>query len=124
MLIVLLLVAVLMVLTRPSVDDHKAKMLKAVKEYVEEETKPALGVGLFAKIGQNIVMKTVGILLDTKLEEHNYLLFNTTSVNLDGEDQILSVGALGYVYTFDKEMLREKLEPALKRQADERKETE
>ena len=42
------------------------------------------------------------------------MIFNTTSVRLDGESKTLSLGLLGHVFTFDKKMLREKLEEATK----------
>lgn len=116
-LVILLLVAVLMVLTRPSVDDHKGAMLEVIREYVVEETQAQTGIGVFAKVGQNVIVQTVKVVLDMQLKEHNYYFFNTTSINLDGKDQLLSVGMFGHVFTFDKKMLREKLEPVLHKKA-------
>ena len=51
--------------------------------------------------------------LNLKLRVNNYYLWNTTHVRLQGKDQLLSVGLLGHVFTFDKQMLREKLEEAM-----------
>ena len=62
--------------------------------------------------------------LNSKLEVDNYLIFNTTHVELDGENKTLSLGVLGHVFTFDKEMLRDALETSAKEkqeQKDERK---
>ena len=52
-----------------------------------------------------------------KLEMHDYLIFNTTYVKLKGEEQMLSVGLFGHVFTFDSQMLREKLEEAANEKA-------
>ena len=54
-------------------------------------------------------MKTA---LNSKLKFDDYFLFNTTHVKLKGKNQILSLGILGQVITFDEDMLREKLEEA------------
>lgn len=111
--LILLMVAVLMALSRPDKQAHKEAMMKAINEYVEEEAVDAVGDNVLAKLGKSVVVKTVETALNAKLEENNYLIFNTTSVHLKGKDQILSVGLFGHVFTFDKEMIREKLEEAL-----------
>jgi len=116
-LVVLLLICILMTLTRPNKETHKEAMMKAVNEYVEEEMKAGMGINMLAKLGKNVIVRTVSVLLDTQLEEHNYYLFNTTSAKIQGEEKILSVGILGHVFTFDKDMLREKMEPLLKSKA-------
>ena len=122
--VVLLLVAVLMTQTVPDKQEHKDAMMKAVKEYVAEETKDRFGDNILSALGKNLVVKSVELALNSKLKVNNYYLFNTTSVRLKGEDQMLSLGIFGHVFTFDKEMLREKLEESLnaKEEADNEKE--
>ena len=88
--------------------------MKAIEEYVEEEAKDRLGDNVLAKLGKDVVVKTAETALNSKLKENNYFLFNTTYVRLNGSDNVLSLGMFGYVYTFDKEMIREKLEESLK----------
>jgi len=111
--VILLLVAVLMSLTVPDKQAHKEAMMKAVEEYVSEEAESRFGDNVLTNIGKNVAVKTIELALNSKLELHNYLLWNTTSVHLKGEDQLLSVGMFGHVFTFDKDMLREKLEESL-----------
>ena len=82
--LIVLLIAVLMVETRPDKEKHKEAMMKAIDEY----------------------------------------LFNTTSVHFKGQDNTLSLGLFGYVYTFDKETIHEKLEEALKAKEDAKTERE
>ena len=112
-IIILLLVAVLMTLTVPDKQKHKDAMMEAINEYVEEEATDKLGDNVLAKLGKSVVVKTVETALNSKLKVGNYYLFNTTYVRLEGENQVLSVGLLGQVITFDKEMIREKLEEAM-----------
>lgn len=111
---IILLVAVLLVLTRPEKSVHKAAMMKAVKEFVDEEAgNRGFGDNVLTDLGKGIVNKTIETALNSKLQMNDYYLFNTTSVRLQGEDQLLSFGILGYVFTFDKKMLREKLEESM-----------
>ena len=113
-IVAILLVAVLMVMTRPEKDAHKEAMMKAVKEFVDEEAdERGFGDNVLTSLGKNIVNKTVETALNAKLKMDDYYLFNTTHVRLKGKDQLLSVGLLGQVITFDKKMLREKLEEAM-----------
>ena len=112
--LILLMVAILMTLTRPDKERHKEAMLKAIEEYVDEESKDRLGDNVLAKISKGVVMKTAETALNSKLNEHNYFLCNTTSVRLKGKDNTLSLGVSGMVFTFDKEMIRDKLDEALK----------
>ena len=112
--LILLMVAILMTLTRPDKERHKDAMLKAIEEYVDEESKDRLGDNVLAKISKGVVMKTAETALNSKLNEHNYFLCNTTSVRLKGKDNTLSLGVFGMVFTFDKEMIRDKLDEALK----------
>ena len=112
--LIVLLVAVLMIETRPAKEKHKEAMMKAIEEYVDEESKDRLGDHVLAKISRGVVVKTAETALNSKLKENNYFLFNTTSVRLSGKDNILSLGLFGMVFTFDKEMIRDKLDEALK----------
>ena len=107
---IVLLIAVLMAMTVPDKQEHKEAMMKAVTEFVEEEAAEKYGDNVLTNIGKGVVLKTVEVALNSKLREGRHVLWNTTYVHLKGEDQLLSVGLLGHVFTFDKEMLREALE--------------
>jgi hypothetical protein len=111
--VIILLVAVLMKMTVPDKQAHKDAMMEAVNEYVEEKAVAKYGDNMLTKLGRNVVIKTVEVALNSKLKVHDYLLFNTTYVRMDGEETLLSVGMFGHVFTFDKEMLEEKLEEAM-----------
>ena len=70
--LIVLMVAVLMTLTRPSKEQHKEAMMKAVEEYVDEEAKDRLGDNVLAKISRGVVVKTAETALNSKLKENNY----------------------------------------------------
>ena len=112
-IVIILLIAVLMTQTVPSKKAHKEAMMKAIKEYVDEKAEEkGFGANVLTNIGKNVVNKGIEVLLNAKLKVHNYYLWNTTTVRLDGKDQLLSVGVLGQVLTFDKDMLKERIEKA------------
>ena len=117
-IVIVLLLAVIMVLTRPQKAAHKEAMMEAVKEFVDDEA-DSLGLGdnMLTHLGKGIVNKTVEKVLNSKLGMHDYLIYNTTYVKLNGDEQLLSVGLLGHVFTFDKQMLRDKLEEAANEKA-------
>lgn len=124
LIIIVLLVAVLMVLSVPDKAKHKEAMMEAINEYVEEEAVDKLGDTVLARLGKGVIVKTIETALNSKLKIENYYLFNKTYVRLDGEDEMLSLGMFGHVFTFDKEMLREKLEEAMNAKEEAKSEKE
>lgn len=122
-LILIVAVAVLMVLTCPDKKVHKRAMMKAIAEYIDEESdERGFGKNIFTEIGKGVVRSAASAAIDMKLKVDNYYLFNTTHVNLNGEKKLLSVGLFGKVITFDKEMLREALEKGDNATTEENKE--
>lgn len=118
--VILLLVAVLLIMTRPNEEAHKEAMMKAVKEYIDDEAENrGFGKNILVSLGKASLVGVVKTALNMKLKMNDYYLFNTTSVHVDGKDQTLSLGILGHVFTFDKDMLREKLEQATKAKDEE-----
>lgn len=111
---ILLMIVVIMAQTVPDKDRHKEAMMEAVTEFVESESSErGIADNALTRIGKSVVVKAVETALNSKLRMHEYYVLNTTYVVLRGEEQLLSVGVLGMVFTFDKEMLHEKLQEAL-----------
>ena len=110
-LILIVALAIFMVLTCPDKKAHKKAMMKAVTEYIDEESdERGFGKNILTDIGKGVVRSAASAAIDMKLKVDNYYLFNTTHINMNGEKRLLSVGLLVKVITFDKEMLREALE--------------
>ena len=118
-LIIILLVAVMMMLTRPDKKAHKEAMMKAVKEYVDEEAaNKGLKDNWLTRQGKSVVNKGIEAVLSNKLKLNDYYLFNTTHVKMGDEEKMLSLGLFGQVITFDKDMLRDALEEAAQEKAE------
>ena len=116
---IVLLIAVVMVKTVPEKKAHKEAMMKAIMAYVDDEARQrGIGDNILANLSKGIVNKTIEVALNSKLEVDNYLLFNTTFVELGDERKTLSLGILGHVFTFDKEMLRDALEQTAKQKSE------
>ena len=108
--LVVILIAVIANMTRPDKQAHKDAMMKAVKEYVDEEAaNKGLGDNGLTRFGKNVVNKAVEVALNSKLKLDDYYLFNTTHVKMGDKKKTLSLGLFGMVFTFDKDMLREAL---------------
>ena len=122
-LVIVVVIAFVMAMTVPDKKAHKSAMMKAVKEYVDEEAaKRGFGDNVLSNLGKGIVNKTVEVALNSKLHVNNYLIFNTTHVKLDGKKKTLSLGLLGHVFTFDKKMLRDALEASAQEKQELREE--
>ena len=120
---ILLVLVIAMAKTVPDKKAHKKAMMAAVKEYVDEEaSERGMGDNVLTDLGKGIVNKTIEVALNSKLEVDNYLIFNTTSVELDDEKKMLSLGIFGHVFTFDKQMLRDALEASAKEKAEAKSE--
>ncbi len=120
---VVLIAVIAMAKTVPDKKAHKKAMMEAVKAYVDEEaTERGMGDNILTDLGKGIVNKTIEVALNSKLEVDNYLIFNTTHVELDGEPQVLSLGIFNHVFTFDKQMLRDALEASAKEKAEQKSE--
>ena len=119
-LAIVLMIVIVMAQTVPSKDRHKEAMMKAVTESVESESEErGIADNVLTRLGKNVVVKAVETALNSKLKMHDYYVLNTTYVVLKGEEQMLSLGVLGMVFTFDKDMLHEKLQEALKGNSEE-----
>lgn len=111
---IILMVAIIMTQTVPPKEKHKEAMMEAIKEFVDSEaSERGFGDNVLTKLGKNVAVKTAQAALNSKLKEHNYYVLNTTYVKYKGKEQLLSLGLFGMVFTFDKDMLHEKLEEAL-----------
>ena len=120
-LLIGIIVIVAVVAMAKTVPDKKAHK-KAMMEAVNEEATERMGDNVLTDLGKGIVTKTIEVALNSKLEVDNYLVCNTTHVKMDGETQILSLGILGHVFTFDKQMLRDALEASAKEKAEKKSE--
>ena len=122
-LVIVLAIAILMALTVPEKKEHKQAMMKAISEYVDEEaTNKGIADNGITRVGKKMVVKVIESVLSSKLEETNYVFFNTTHIKREEKDKLLSVGMCGHVFTFNKDMLRDALDEAALEKAEKKRE--
>ncbi len=111
-LLVLLGIAAVGVVSCPDKEAHKDAIMAVVKETINEEMKSeddglqGLGV-LFGSIGSSVA----GYFIDNRLTVKNYYVYSVGKLkNLEGEDNTVSVGIFGHIFTVKKEDLKKALE--------------
>lgn len=107
-LLVVLIIGGVAVISCPDTDDHKEAIINVINEAVQDELgvnqeNDTLGIlkGL-ANIG-------AGIYLDNKFSVQNYFLFSVGRILHGADNDVVSLGIFGHVFTFDKEDVKEML---------------
>lgn len=107
-LIILLVIAGVAVVTCPDKQDHKDAITSVINEVVHDELgvnqeDDSLGIlkGL-ANIG-------AGIYLDNKFSVDNYFVCSVGRILHGAENDVVSFGIFGHVFTFGKEDVKEML---------------
>lgn len=107
-LIILLILGVTAVVTCPDKEAHKDAITKVINEVVQEELgvkeeEDNLGIlkGL-ANIG-------AGIYLESKFSVDNYFVCSVGRILHGAENEAVSLGVFGHVFTFSKENIKEYL---------------
>ena len=115
-IIVLVVVAAVLAFTNPSERAHKRAILSNITNGISQLTtngdNSVFAQGLGA-IGSMFANGVVQVVLDQKLEYHNYLFFSTTTLRIGGEDVRASFGILGNVFTADENEVARDLEKAI-----------
>lgn len=107
-LVVILIIGGVAVISCPDKQAHKDAITTVINEAVHDELginaeDDSLGIlsGL-ANIG-------AGIYLDTKFDVKNYFLFSVGTILHGAENDVVSLGVFGHVFTFDKEDVKQLL---------------
>lgn len=105
---------VLLILTNPPLDDHKATIKTAYTALLDEEVDDVdLGSGLnkLAKGLGGIVMNGV---LDSRISRDNYVLFSITRFKRNEKNDPVAIGILGNVFLFgEPDFNKEQIEKEL-----------
>lgn len=113
-LLVLACLSVVAIMTCPDRQAHKDAILGVVNESIAESVAPgasehsadkALGA-LIGSLGSGIA----GWMIDGRLQVKNHFVCSTGEVtDLNGKNNLVSVGVFGHVFTFGKEQLKKAL---------------
>ena len=114
-LVLVLLLGAAAVVTCPDKQAHKDAIMAVVSEKINEELKTndsdsQVLSAVFGTLGTGIASRVV----ENRLTVKNHFLWSTGQLqDLDGENNRVSVGLFGHVFTFRKEDLDRYLENAL-----------
>ena len=111
-LVVLLLFGAFAVaaLTCPKKDAHKEAFTDLVRDVIQDEKDYSKMDDLSIFLAQSLGSKLANYLLEERLKVKNYYVFSTGEIKmLDGESQLVSIGAFGHVFILKKKLLLSKL---------------
>lgn len=106
---------VVLVLTNPPLEDHKAKVKTAYTELVDNEVDDVeLGNGL-SKLAKGLGGMVVNGVLDSRISRDNYILFSITKFKRKDRNDPIAIGIFGNVFLFgkpefDKDQLNKELD--------------
>lgn len=106
-LIILLILGVTAVVTCPDKEAHKDAITKVINEVVQEE----LGVKEEDNLGilKGLANIGAGIFLESKFSVDNYFVCSVGRILYGAENEAVSLGVFGHVFTFSKENIKEYL---------------
>lgn len=106
-LIILVAVAICMLATCPTAEDHKKKIGEVITEYVNDKADEK---GKAASLISSVAAAPMAdAFLSHTLKVSNYRVLSVGRFKWDGEERVVSVGIFGHVFTFNKEMLDREL---------------
>lgn len=105
-LAVLALLLIIMSLTCPGKDAHKAAVSEEVKEVVNKMAEDDSPWGV---IGGMMVSGMAAIAVDQMLDVDDYVFFSIGSVHYGDRSRAVSFGIFNHVFTFDSEYVRQSM---------------
>lgn len=106
-LLILVVCGGVFVVSCPNAAEHKAAISQSLNGYVASSMIDDADVDEmpFALLGSAFATNIVSAMLDKMLTVDNYYVCSVGKIHFDGEERIVSFGALGHVYTFTRKDL-------------------
>ncbi len=116
-LLIFLGVIIVLIITCPTADDHKEAIKNAVKEAASREINTYAGESgnlgfLVDTFSSGLVSGLTSLALEGFLTVDKYFVCSVGRINYGGEQKVVSVGMLNYVYTFSADDLTEAMDSA------------
>lgn len=109
--VILLALLGIAVLTCPDKQAHKDAIMAVVNEKINERISSSEEEEGLATLAGTLGSGIVGLVLDNRLTVKNHFAFSTGDIrDLEGNEQRISVGVFGHVFTFSKEDLDKSLD--------------
>lgn len=100
--ITLAAIAIILAITNPTVDAHKAKVKEVFYSKLDIQGRATAGENDYEKagaaLGSALGLQLVDKMLDAMISRDSYVLFSTTKVTHKGSSNIIGVGFLGNVF--------------------------
>lgn len=113
-LIAVIAVCAVAVITCPDKQSHKDAIMSVINEKINDSINPTEGDEGIALFGAALGSRVVEYVLDNRLSVKNHFLYSTGHFkSLEGEDNQVSVGVFGHVFTFKKEDLDKVMKDAI-----------
>lgn len=101
------ILAIILAITNPSLEDHKAKVKQQVTQAIgleqqalemanSEDSFESAGLAIGSALGMTLMEKMV----DGAVTSDNYIFFSFTKGTWEGQENTIGVGALGNIYLF------------------------
>ena len=111
-LLIVGILAIIMAITNPSKDDHSRAITKVSHTWVSETVEDLGGTGIIGGIVKVGSSQLIRGLVDKIVDVDNYVLFSMGYIDTGAEKSRVSFGIMGHVFTFDKNLIDEKLKEA------------
>jgi len=111
-LALLALVAVVLcaVVTCPDKQTHESAIRQAVEGAVDDmAVDNNIQENALTKIVKNIATGLIATGIDVQLDYHNYFVFSTCKMKVEGEKKTVSLGLFNHIFTMDKDDILEAL---------------
>lgn len=105
--------AIILAISNPSKDDHCRAIAGVSHSWVEETVEEVGGTGIVGsviKMGSSPLIRTF---VDKVVDVDNYVLFSMGYIDTGTSKTRVSLGIMGHVFTFDKNIINKKLKEAL-----------
>ena len=111
-LLIVGILAIILAITNPSRDDHCRAITKESRTWVSETVEDLGGTGIIGGIVKAGSTRLIRGLVDKIVDVDNYVLFSMGYIDNGAEKSRVSFGIMGHVFTFDKNLIDEKLKEA------------
>lgn len=104
LLLIVVVVVLVAVVTCPDKEAHQNAIMDEINSSMSKEISANMGdsdweIGL-SLLGGSIASKLLTTVVESTLRVHNYFVFSTGEISINGKSKPVSIGCFGHVFTF------------------------
>ncbi len=113
-LLIILITCGVGIISCPKYEDHHSTIKQEINQVINKEVSSHINndsneESFWTLLASSICSNITEYLIDNKLYVDNHFIFSVGKINIDGEEQIVSIGAFNHVFTQIKEQVNEYL---------------